>query len=297
MPDINALVAGQKLGNTGVAVTASRSWEFNYTWNSAVVHDGLFVNFTDTLSNAGTLITRLQVNGEDMLTVNKQATMFLRKPAAPPSSLQAVGLIKLRAPVNEANSRFIQFYGPDEVTEQGYISSNAGNTGLYFRGSTFDAVSDFRLGYNSTGFYALTTKMTMYSAYLLGWSASVTTNAQDVALGRGGIALLEVNTGVAGVFADIKVRKHFVDATNTAGGTTGAQTINKASGTVNFAASAVTLVVTNSLVTTSSLVFCTIRTNDTTAIIKNVVPAAGSFTILLDAAATAETSVGFLVIN
>lgn len=86
-------------------------------------------------------------------------------------------------------------------------------------------------------------------------------------------------------------------STVTAGGTTGAQTINKASGTVNFAAAATTLVVTNSLVTTSSIVFAVIRTNDNTATIKNVVPAAGSFTITLTAAATAETSVGFLVIN
>lgn len=86
-------------------------------------------------------------------------------------------------------------------------------------------------------------------------------------------------------------------ATNTAAGTTGAQTINKTSGTVNFAAGAGTLVVTNSLVTTSSLVFCEVRTADATAYIKNVVPAAGSFTITLGANATAETSVGFFVIN
>lgn len=86
-------------------------------------------------------------------------------------------------------------------------------------------------------------------------------------------------------------------ATNTAAGTTGAQTINRPSGTVNFAAAATSLVVTNSLCTTSSIVFATIRTNDATAVIKNVVPGSGSFTINLNAAATAETSVGFLIIN
>lgn len=88
-----------------------------------------------------------------------------------------------------------------------------------------------------------------------------------------------------------------LDATNTATGATGAQTIHKPSGTVNFAAAATTLVVTNSFCTTTSIVLASIRTNDTTAIIKNVIPAAGSFTIRLNAAATAETSVGFLVIN
>lgn len=95
----------------------------------------------------------------------------------------------------------------------------------------------------------------------------------------------------------VSAGKQTYDATNTAAGTTGAQTINKPSGTVNFAAAATSLVVTNSLCTTSSIVFATIRTNDATATIKNVVPAAGSFTITLGAAATAETSVGFFIIN
>ncbi len=89
----------------------------------------------------------------------------------------------------------------------------------------------------------------------------------------------------------------FYWATNTAGGTTGARTINRTTGTVNFAAGASSLVVTNSLVSASSLVFCMIRTNDTTALLKNVVPTSGSFTITLNANATAETSVGFIVIN
>jgi hypothetical protein len=86
-------------------------------------------------------------------------------------------------------------------------------------------------------------------------------------------------------------------ATNTAAGTTGAQTINKASGTVNFAAATNTLVVTNSLCTASSIVFAVVRTNDATAWVENVVPAAGSFTINLGANTTAETSVGFFIIN
>lgn len=85
--------------------------------------------------------------------------------------------------------------------------------------------------------------------------------------------------------------------TNTTTGTTGAQTINKASGTVNIAASGTSVVVTNSLVTATSIVFAVLRTADATATIKNVVPAAGSFTITLGAAATAEVSIGFFVIN
>lgn len=86
-------------------------------------------------------------------------------------------------------------------------------------------------------------------------------------------------------------------AANTDAGITGAQTINRPSGTVNFAIGAGSLVVTNSLCTTSSIIFATVRTNDATAYIKNVVPAAGFFTINLGANATAETSVGFFIIN
>jgi len=85
--------------------------------------------------------------------------------------------------------------------------------------------------------------------------------------------------------------------TNTAAGTTGNQTINKPSGTVNIAAAGTTVTVTNSLVSASSIVYAVIRTNDATATIKNVVPAAGSFVINLGASATAETSIGFFVIN
>jgi hypothetical protein len=89
----------------------------------------------------------------------------------------------------------------------------------------------------------------------------------------------------------------FVDATNTAGGTTGNQTINKPSGTVNIAAGAATITVTNNTVTAASIVLAVVRTADATAIIKNVVPSAGSFIINTTANVTGETSIGFVVIN
>lgn len=89
-----------------------------------------------------------------------------------------------------------------------------------------------------------------------------------------------------------------LDRTITAAGTTGAQTINKLAGTVNFAAAAASVVVTDSICTANSLIFTTIRTSDATCVsIKNVVPGAGTFTITMAAACTAETSVGFWVTN
>ena len=88
-----------------------------------------------------------------------------------------------------------------------------------------------------------------------------------------------------------------LDRTITAGGTTGNQTINKMAGTVNFAAAATAITVTNSLVNTSSIILGVVRTNDATAVLKNIVAGSGSFVITLSAAATAETSVGFVVTN
>jgi len=85
--------------------------------------------------------------------------------------------------------------------------------------------------------------------------------------------------------------------TITTAGTTGAQTINKPSGSVNFAASATSLVVTNSLCTTSSVINATMATNDATASGLRVVAGSGSFTIYMLVAPTAETRVNFLLTN
>lgn len=88
-----------------------------------------------------------------------------------------------------------------------------------------------------------------------------------------------------------------MDRVLTPAGETGAKTINKLAGTVRLAAGASSVVVTNDQVDEDSIIFCTIMTNDATAIIKNVVPAAGSFTIRTTAAVTAETRIGFQVFS
>jgi len=122
-------------------------------------------------------------------------------------------------------------------------------------------------------------------------------NATETSTGSWTKYLLDLQVGWVDLFMVDNKGKATFSATNTAWGTTWAQTINKPSGTVNFAAAATSLVVTNSLVTTSSIVYAVVRTNDTTATIKNVVPWSGSFTINLTAWATAETSVWFVVFN
>jgi polygalacturonase len=85
------------------------------------------------------------------------------------------------------------------------------------------------------------------------------------------------------------------DSTITAAATTGDRTINKPAGSVNIAAAGTSVVVTNSLVTANSIVLADVATADATAYIKNVVPTAGSFTVNLGAAATAETRINWMV--
>lgn len=79
--------------------------------------------------------------------------------------------------------------------------------------------------------------------------------------------------------------------------TIGSATINALAGTVNFDTAMASLVVTNNTVGTGSIVLAVLRTADADATLKNVVPASGSFTITLGAAAAAPTSCGFLVIG
>lgn len=140
-------------------------------------------------------------------------------------------------------------------------------------------------------------------------TAPTTTSPNATAVTGYGNAPYEMATYVPGDFTDVKLinLEAFLLSrynaptflrTITAAATTGAQTINKPAGTVNFAAWASSLVVTNSLVTANSIVLCTIRAADSSfTFIKSVVCAAGSFTITANAAANAETSVWFVVFN
>lgn len=90
-------------------------------------------------------------------------------------------------------------------------------------------------------------------------------------------------------------KRFYVDYTNTA--TIGAVTINKAAGRVNIAAAATSVVVTNSFCTANAKVFCNIQTADTTAKTAQATSAAGSFTITLNAAATAQVAIDFFIVN
>lgn len=102
--------------------------------------------------------------------------------------------------------------------------------------------------------------------------------------------------GSAGEVMNLRTDGH-INILGTNAGSTGAQTINRPSGTVQFAAAASSLVVTDSLVTASSICLATVQTVDTTMKSVSCVPGSGSFTLTAGAASTGTTVVGFLVIN
>jgi hypothetical protein len=120
------------------------------------------------------------------------------------------------------------------------------------------------------------------------WSASSTVDAPNGVLGR----------------AAEPIRSIIFGKTITATGTTAAQTINKVTGSVNFAAGDASKVVTNSLAIaptsgqTGSIIVATVRTNDATMKSVAVVCSSnGSFTLDANAVPTGEVRVDFAIIT
>ena len=99
-----------------------------------------------------------------------------------------------------------------------------------------------------------------------------------------------------GNWLDLKVRQYFADATITAGGTTGDQTINKSLFSVNFGVGLSFLTVTNSLISTNSLVICTPQKKGTLLTIAAEVHS-GSVDLIGNAGADVETKVACIVFN
>lgn len=110
----------------------------------------------------------------------------------------------------------------------------------------------------------------------------------------GGVSVPSTNTLLAGNGSGGVVA---VPTTSTASGTNGAQTINKPAGSVNFAAAAVSLVVTNSLATANSIILATVNTADVSMQSVQAVGGAGTITLFPNNPPTSATRVSFLVIN
>lgn len=267
---------------TGASATSAISviQTFNTTGSPTLI----FANALHTNSGTSTLLIDLQYNSVSQFKVNKSGQGTINQ--------MTIGTINI-------NSNIIQ------PSINGFMLLSSGRTWNFANGdatnkylkvneslstATSGTLSPVTL---STGFAPTSGTATM-SYITVDGTINQTGGASGITRG------LYVNPTLTASadFRAIQVDSGsiFLSNTITAGGTTGNQTINKISGTVNIAAAGTAVTVTNSLVTTSSLVFAVIRTNDATAQIKSVVPAAGSFVINI-AACTAEVSIGFFVIN
>lgn len=152
--------------------------------------------------------------------------------------------------------------------------------------------------------YATAVLPTISQGDIAGYN-SLLISPRETSFGSGLKNLLDVgkNTGTTPATHSSLLRidntgKIIITATNSTTGSTGAKTINKPAGSVNFAKAAQTLVVTNSTVSVSSMILLTIEADDTAAKSAFISSkSAGSFTIKLNAPAAAETKVNFLVLN
>lgn len=77
MPDINALIANQQIGNTGAAAAANRTLDLQQTWNNAgTTFQGLFFNVTDTASAAASLVFDYQIGAVSKLSFRKDSYLI-----------------------------------------------------------------------------------------------------------------------------------------------------------------------------------------------------------------------------
>lgn len=118
-------------------------------------------------------------------------------------------------------------------------------------------------------------------------------NNSHVTISQGNVDGITLQSKIVSINGNV-----LLDKTITPAGTTGNQTINDVTiFTVNFAAAATSLTVTSNRIATTSILQCTVRTNDATLRSVQAVAGAGSVVLYGNAAASAETSVGCSIGN
>jgi len=313
---------GAQFGGNTSAATVTRQWA---TGALVTQRENLFIAPTYAFAGASTLTTAatVAISGAPVAGTNATITnpyaLWVQSGTSVFNSSVGIG--------GKPVTRLLEIFGVSNTA----VARTVGNGSIVFEFGSFDVQSYGFLGTNSSHELRIKTGdidraiVDTSGRWVFGTTASIESSFQVKiladSLGRTGLkiegaasnsaAVLVSKSGSSGtgdlwqgqnssgtVMAGFKSSGlAYFDATFTAGGTTGAQTINKPVNSVNFAAAATALTVTNSLVSTSSAVLCELQTNDATARIANVVPASGSYTINLTAAATAETRCTCVVIN
>lgn len=265
------------------------------TWNTAGAPTAISLSVTDTTSSASSLLMDLRLNGSSKFTVNKDGRLTL------------YGGIQMFGGIFNPGTNGVMFLS---ATDNGITSSSFGRGWIMYANVRAQAIYAYNLLSGDTQNATSGEQGGISLSYLFspGGAYSTTNNAIKIAntitnsggetgITRGLYIAPTLNTPFDYRAIEITGGAIQIFSTMTASGTTGNQTINKITGSVNIAAAGTTVTVTNSYVTTSSIVLAVLRTNDSTAVLKNVVPSAGSFTINLQASATAEVSIGFIVFN
>ena len=281
-PSYTGLLNG--VGETQIGSSAVGIVSLNQTWNTTGAPSAFLMNITDTASSSLSRLMDLRVGGAVRLQVTKTGVLSFGNfgtsvpvigPAIPTTGASSPGQTALYLGGTVGSSAGYQIF---LIAQSGTRSATSGANGTAMIRETFNPTS-------GTGTYDILT---------LGSTINQTGGANGITRG---LRINPVITAAADFRAiEVEAGKIVFPSTITLTGTTGAQTINKISGKVNAAAGSTSLVVTNNLVTTSSIVMCQLGTNDATCVIRSVVEANGSFTINY-IAPIAETVIKFKVIN
>ena len=276
------------LADTISAVGGAKSGsllDLSQTWNTTSNPSAIKLNIANTASGMYAKLMDLRVNNAPRFTVTKDGLIYFgifgttipsMGVCNPTTGAAAAGTTGVYLSNTVGSAIGYGIY----LTNQASINrtTTSGTNGTAMIRETFNPIS-------GTGTYDILT---------LGSTINQTGGASGITRG---LRINPVLTAAANFIAiEVEAGKIVFSNTITAPGTTGAQTINKISGKVNAAAGTTSLVVTNNLVTTGSIVMCQMGTNDATARITSSVEANGSFTINY-IAPTAETVIKFQVIN
>jgi hypothetical protein len=276
-PSYTGLMTG--VGTTQTGSSANGIINLSQTWNTTGTPTAIRLNVTDTASNAISNLMDLRVGGNSVFSIIKSGVLNIGRngatiyPTTTIGTLSAVGRnITFQSSETSGNNYMFHFRNINNSVQTSGVAGGI-NTSLNFTPTSgtgeFNLVN-LPITINQTGGANGITRGLFINPTL--------TSAAD-------FRAIEVTGG-----------KIVFSSTITPSGTTGAQTINRISGKVNAATGTTSLVVTNSLVTTSSIVMCQLGTNDATCVIRSVVEANGSFTINYTAPTT-ETVIKFTVIN
>lgn len=248
--------------------------------------------------------------------VSAQSPTQLRKKCPNASTYADVSITALgNITVDPCSGRSTTFTGTVNLPSGGATSGGlTGNPNLAFNAtqitSTTTSSQLFRsLNYNFSNnagtaeFQMALQPSNSTGSFSVGDCTTTPTSCLTIAQGSATASLMASNVTIGdnnniGIFSTQGAISQLLSRTVTPAGTTGAQTINKQAGTVNVAAGAASIVVTNSTVTTTSIPFVVLRTADgTCTFVKSAVSTANTLTITLNANCTAETSVGFIIYN